>query len=533
VKEQGSYVREALWCVLEYRRRKSVGKESVETLTIRELHEPPVIECPNGVKVRSKAERMLVEYFLEQGIQFEYEMPVKLNKRGFPFRPDFYLPGVDSFIEYQGMWDHSDAELRESYRRKIEEKRKQFDWNRLGGACLELFPKDLHDGSYKAKISAFVNARKATKGDVSKTMESALTVKNYLNDVLAKLLLSVSKAMIENVVTADQAQQRSPAVLGHVYDYAWDLRQQADKAFESKGQIDSSSLLAQLAQEFESDPAWAQAFWGQFDYLFIDEFQDVQPLLFRFLRSGLESCKFFLIGDDRQAIYRFMGSSPYFIRHLESFFPGTKRYLLKKNYRSNISVVEVSQQMVPKDRERYVSSRGGTSEVHLIWVDNEFQQAGEVLRYVRHHVKDAELLILSRFKPDKPENLANVAYSKLKRPDDKFLSCHSSKGLEAEAVLVTGLLHDKANRWSFPAKDSDDLPVKIVKQIGFDEEQGEEEARLFYVALSRAKDHLFLVADRGSPSPFVKRLKGLKEVRLSKWSEANAPAESKQAASQD
>lgn len=105
------------------------------------------------------------------------------------------------------------------------------------------------------------------------------------------------------------------------------------------------------------------------------------------------------------------------------------------------------------------------------------------------------------------------------------MSYHSSNGLDADAVLVTGLLHDKAGRWSFPAKDSDDLPVKIVKQIGFDEEQGEEEARLFYVALSRAKDHLFLVADVGSPSPFLKKLSGLKEVRLSAWSAANAMPE--------
>ncbi|MDA4120446.1 MAG: hypothetical protein OK436_07660, partial [Thaumarchaeota archaeon] len=186
-------------------------------------------------------------------------------------------------------------------------------------------------------------------------------------------------------------------------------------------------------------------------------------------------------------------------------------------------VVEISQQMVPKNRERYVSSRGGVSDVHLIWADNESQQAGEVLRYVRHHIQNAELLILSRFKPDKAENPANVAYSKLKGADDKFLSFHRSKGLEADAVLVTGLLHDKAGRWSFPAKDSDDLPVKFVKQIGFDEDQGEEEARLFYVALSRARDHLFLVGSMGSPSPFLKSLRGLKEVRLSKWTEQNAP----------
>ena len=530
-KVKGGKVREALWAVLEYRRRKSIGDEKVEKLSIQELHEPPVIACSNGIKVRSGSERILVEYFIAQGIRFEYETPVKLSKWGFPFRPDFYLPEVDSFIEFQGMWDHTDLQLRASYRQKIDEKRQQFAKSGLRGACLELFANDLIDESYKEKIKTFIQVRRARKGEVSEQMESALTVKNYLSDVMAKLLIGVSKAMLENVVSVEEAQKRSPDIFRHVYEYAWELRQQADKDFEYRGQIDSGTLLARLADEFENDPAWAQAFWGQFDYLFIDEFQDVQPLLFRFLRSGLESCNFFLIGDDRQAIYRFMGSSPYFIRHLETYFPGTKRYLLKKNYRSNQSVVEVSQQMVPADRERYVSSRGGSSDIHLIWVDDEAEQAEDVLSYVRHHIGEGELLVLSRYKPGKGENPANLSYAKCLRDKDKFLSCHSSKGLEAEAVLVTGLMNDTDSRWPFPAKDGDDLPIKIVKQIGFDEEQSQEEARLFYVALSRAKDHLFLVADRESPSPFIRRLTGLKEVWLSQWTEANALPKPEQDAS--
>jgi superfamily I DNA/RNA helicase len=295
------------------------------------------------------------------------------------------------------------------------------------------------------------------------------------------------------------------------------LRQIVDSDFAGGGNIESNSLLTKLADEFEADPAWAEAYWSKFKYIFIDEFQDVQPLLFRFLRPGLEGRKFFLIGDDRQAIYRFMGSSPYFIQHLEELFPGTKRFVLKKNYRSNDSVVEVSQQMVPVERERYVSHKGGREPVHLIWVDDEAREAAGVLRYVRHHVPEQDLMILSRYRPDKPDNDVNVAYSKLKGKKDRFLSCHSSKGLEAAAVLVTGVAIDKANRRPFPAKDSDDWPVRVLKQIQMNEPQTLEEARLLYVALSRAKNHLFIVSERGGASPFLKQLKGLTEVDLAAW----------------
>lgn len=58
----------------------------------------------DGVKVKSKAEKMIADYFVTHGIRYEYEKMVRTwalgSKIGFP---DFYLPDYNVYIEYWGM----------------------------------------------------------------------------------------------------------------------------------------------------------------------------------------------------------------------------------------------------------------------------------------------------------------------------------------------------------------------------------------------------------------------------------------------
>ena len=76
---------------------------------------------------------------------------------------------------------------------------------------------------------------------------------------------------------------------------------------------------------------------------------------------------------------------------------------------------------------------------------------------------------------------------------------HDSKGLEAKAVFIIGLTDGSGG---FPDIWLEDAIFRMVKDIKSDRLM-EEERRLFYVALTRAKDELFLITQMGSESCFI------------------------------
>ena len=79
---------------------------------------------------------------------------------------------------------------------------------------------------------------------------------------------------------------------------------------------------------------------------------------------------------------------------------------------------------------------------------------------------------------------------------------HASKGLEAKAVFIIGLT--EGNR-GFPDIWMEDRIYQVIKESNHDLLL-EEERRLFYVAITRAKDDLFLITEKGNESSFLKEI---------------------------
>jgi DNA helicase-2/ATP-dependent DNA helicase PcrA len=112
-------------------------------------------------------------------------------------------------------------------------------------------------------------------------------------------------------------------------------------------QVDFDDLLWLCVRAMESDADFASAQRWRHRHLFVDEFQDVNPLQFRLLGAWrgdrLDLC---VVGDPHQAIYSWNGADPKLLRELAELIPGTVTVALERNYRSSPQVIATANRLL-------------------------------------------------------------------------------------------------------------------------------------------------------------------------------------------
>jgi len=144
----------------------------------------------------------------------------------------------------------------------------------------------------------------------------------------------VSPAGYEEAVAAAGRKPPMPAAeVAAIYE-----RYQQEKVRQHL--VDFDDLLLACARALETDPAFAATQRWRFRHLFVDEFQDVNPLQFRLLeawRDGRDDLC--VVGDPRQAIYSWNGADPRYLTEFSSRFAGATIVHLDDNHRSSPQVV--------------------------------------------------------------------------------------------------------------------------------------------------------------------------------------------------
>jgi len=218
----------------------------------------------------------------------------------------------------------------------------------------------------------------------------------------------------------------------------------------------------------------------------------------------------FCVGDDWQSIYGWRGSEVEYIVNFEKYFENPKIVKLDINYRSHDSIVSASSELIKHNKfqiakEIHSISKKG-KKIYLYASKKEFEDGVEkVLEKIKQLLENGyareDILILYRrtrsFEPYKRELAkANVKVSSG--------TIHSAKGLEARIVFLVGLT---SGIYGFPSIWEEDRIFQVIKETNY-ELRMEEERRLFYVAMTRAKEELFLITEIGNESSFLNEIPG-------------------------
>jgi superfamily I DNA/RNA helicase len=251
----------------------------------------------------------------------------------------------------------------------------------------------------------------------------------------------------------------------------------------------------------------------------------------------------FFVGDPRQSIYGWRGSDINYILKFEEEHPESEIIHLTKNYRSNIHIVElinrgISHMNLP-DLE---AVKYGDKDIAIIdFASEEAEFEFVIQRIISSELPRNEIFVLARTNRQlndlsmmlKARGIKHVIKNEdsdhnimLLEDDLTLATVHAIKGLEAEMVFIIGCT--PAN---FPCRGSEHPVVDMVKMDEYDKE--EEEKRLFYVALSRAKSSLYISYSTKTPSSYLTHSmiklidpdnKSLSQKQLSEWENQNRPS---------
>lgn len=127
-----------------------------------------------------------------------------------------------------------------------------------------------------------------------------------------------------------------------------------DAAFREMGYITFDDQVRMAVELLKNNPGILEAVQNQYDYIMVDEVQDLDDAQAEFVRLLVKkpANNVMICGDADQSIYAFRGGSNQFMLDFPNIFPETKDSLLSRNYRSSEEIVSMASSLIEKNKER-------------------------------------------------------------------------------------------------------------------------------------------------------------------------------------
>lgn len=505
--------------------------------------------------VKSIEECRIANFLLFNGINYEYEYPYEYETATETFRqykPDFSIIREDQriYIEHFGIarngdvpsWFNGDGyrSAREKYHVDMEWKRKKhFEKNTI---LIETYSYEMSEGILfdnltEKLIQNGITLKPKTTSEIWEIISEAS--KEEVNSVLTLFLTFINLMKSNNYSIADLTNKNSTAQLDFLkkrnasfINIIKPIYDSYENHLRKRGEIDFNDMI-NIATKHIEDGIYAKTF----KYIIIDEFQDIsigRYKLIKALKDRNPECKMFCVGDDWQSIYRFTGSDIALFKDFEKYFGFTIRSRIETTYRFHEPLISLSSSFILKNPNQSEKKLIGitndkSTAYNIVYSFSEIQDDTSALISILGElatsfpkIQEKEIMILGRygFDIDRIKNDEDLLlidkeggtilftyqndFGKEVTITMRFLTVHKSKGLEADIVII---LNCNSGKFGFPAELSDDLVLNLLLSEADQFENGEER-RLFYVAMSRAKELVYFIADSSYKSKFIVELEG-------------------------
>ncbi len=486
-----------------------------------------------GELVKSHQELRIANFLFCNRIEYRYEenYPIKtVTSQRRQYKPDFFLPEYDIYIEHFGVGinnelpEHYSPSEKEEYLRGMAWKKKIHLENNT--TLVETFSYQFKGNKIFSFLEAKLKSLEVVFDPISnkqllKVLQKqdqipkiAMLMFTFLNLQKNRNVANITQHAAK-VIDAIQAEDILKFSLYNTERLAAFLRiyEPVYRAYETEvhanGEIDFNDMInhaTSLVSEGRFRPPWK--------FILVDEFQDISESRANLVRELIKShgnASLTCVGDDWQSIYRFTGSDQTYVTAFTEKFGASERIDLDLTFRSNSQISTVASEFIQKNS---IQIRKDITSVHTetgpkislyLCSGEEFD---EVVVHILKRIPKInstdhrpKVFILGRFRHLKPEKF-NALRAEFSCFDILFDTVHSAKGKEADYVVV---LNVSCGKYGFPSEMTNDpiLDIVLPPSDGF---PYSEERRLFYVAVTRAKNQVFIISPEKKPSSFVKEL---------------------------
>ncbi|MCF8059959.1 MAG: UvrD-helicase domain-containing protein [Bacteriovoracaceae bacterium] len=465
----------------------------------------------NGNQVKSYGELLIANYLFTQGIPFTYEDKYQSATQKWPsfqYYPDFHIKNTNLYIEYFGT-DRLGKTLKfidaEKYNKEIRSK-KACHAN-YGTELIDLYYYNLQEKNLLSKLEEELDKHKVTRSPLSdEEILKAFKEQNYTTRLieLFKRFRTLFKSdnhnfnELKNIATNDNRSQILLTIFHRLFE-SYEKELQKDKAIDFIDMVNGGIKYISLGK-----------YQSHFKYILVDEYQDLSPQRYRLINELLKKnpkTKLYAVGDDWQCIYGFTGSDIKFTTQFSKYYGSLARFSLSHTYRFNQSLCDLASEVISKNENQIKKNVNATNQsfekacfIHRYQFNGRNALLDLVKELSKKKKSEQSLLILGRNNSDIPKEKDKSHIKEMWKNDQvTFRTCHSAKGLEADYVILHKLQEQ------FPSKREEDPIIKLILNEN-SSSKVEEERRLLYVSITRAKQEIHITTDIKSQSQFINEI---------------------------
>ncbi|CCQ34906.1 ATP-dependent DNA helicase PcrA protein [Halorhabdus tiamatea SARL4B] len=484
--------------------------------------------------VKSVAERRIANFLFRHQIKYRYEDRaswVESDEHHEVYRPDFYLPEYNIYIEHWGVDERGEvapwfSQTSAEYRESARWKRQQFTQND------EQTLIETHEFEHtQDRLEVILRARLESHGVLLDRLSYTELVEATFDRYEQKRIKQELKQFIDLAKTfrLEAADIRTSidhlSSRRHAFGEAGvALLERYEDHLDATGQIDYTDMVNGGLNALDTDLIEDD---HRFDHVLVDEFQDLADNQLALIdrMTGPDSARLFCVGDDWQSIFSFRGADVNRFVEFEETFGDVTRTRLKENYRCPETVVTAGNDLIEindQQIDKRVNSNSGVDTTPLLheldgsdYIGYEYQLRDYVRELVESYLEKGaspeDIMILCRYEAgsyldiirEGLRSLDNHGYIPNKVSENISINTiHKAKGREARHVI---LVHAVEGDLGFPAVDHSTNLLAPVQPMSVDSLA--EERRLFYVSMTRSSGTLDIITRSGKESRFITEIR--------------------------